>query len=848
MSLLYSLFNVGDCVVVNSSQERAWIVFKHPLQPNDEYVTLDIKMQLDGRLVKHVPSNDITVVTYDDIEIRNQVTTRSNRDSLALDIDNVANESDSDTSGSDINANVPRPIDNRLTRSSVFRAIKDCFSWRTYQPSNKLYNILKEGMNLPKGWIRSIISNDRDNISNPVPQDDDSNAESSNTKQLTPHQNLVLCTISCLFSGYTNANPNTKDHSTMTQHAFDIKRSTHSRIVNRLVATDGTLACKPRNDKGLSVFNSHSKRKASFTAFQTFKKRKNNEFRKTYTRIPNEILKSQFEALPAVERNAYELIAARDRNRAMFLWDELKHLLIRTKGKISYRTMAAQLGNIVSPNTISNWLKQQEGFSVRKDRILPSLDLQAKTRRVIWAQSFWLFWYSARLVNMEKAIFVLVHMDEKWFYAIRTRTNCKVLTSIGLEQSDYRAHHKNHIGKEMYIVVTAYVLRDRNDITKGGTAIPVSLVRVGKMVTATKDSYKRVYRDDGSYHYPKRPENLLRRAGEEYFKPCELTGSSEGTSGKPKMSLLKVYQETIVPDLEEKVVRRYNNNGMRKVVIVKQEDGAGLHQDRTYLKAMQKMFDERGWLLFPQPSQSPVTNVHDACVFPMMSKAVSTLQALIFGSVMLKGEQLYETVNAVWTDDTNQLAMSRAFAGHHQIVLSIMHHEGDNSYLVEKGGLSFGIRTAYIPDHEGKGVIPVPLAPETECETTQGAYLNEQATRRLKYELPDVGDLDKARLSQQMVKLLYNLMDRENMPAGMKAVWDGIIQGAETDSDVDDDDVDDGVLRGNDDGYDGSSDSSSAVSCTIYSDECRSRSSSLGSFAEDETVSDLDLSLGQEDG
>jgi hypothetical protein len=58
-------------------------------------------------------------------------------------------------------------------------------------------------------------------------------------------------------------------------------------------------------------------------------------------------------------------------------------------------------------------------------------------------------------------------------------------------------------------------------------------------------------------------------------------------------------------------------------VIVKQEDGAGLHTDSTYLKGMKREFDRRDWLLFNQPSQSPVTNVHDACIFPMMSKAVT---------------------------------------------------------------------------------------------------------------------------------------------------------------------------------------------------------------------------------
>ena len=300
-----------------------------------------------------------------------------------------------------------------------------------------------------------------------------------------------------------------------------------------------------------------------------------------------------------------------------------------------------------------------------------------------------------------------------------------------------------------------------------------------------------------------------------------MTGSKEGTSKKPKISLLKVYQDIIIPDLEDKICKPYSNNGRRKVVIVKQEDGAGLHQDKTYLSTMRDMFEERGWLLFNQPSQSLVTNVHDACVFPMMSKKVSAVQAVMFGSVLLKGEQLFETVKSVWDDESNHVAMSRAFAGHHQIVLSIMHHDGDNRYLVEKGGLSFGIRTSFVPDHEGKGVIPIPIAPETEGETTQGEFLNERASRGLKYDLPEVSELDKFKLDKYMIKRLYDLMEHDKMPADMKCVWDEIIQQADTDSDVDDCDDDGSQNYESDSGSDGS-----LSSCTIYSNEERSDDSS----------------------
>ena len=85
-------------------------------------------------------------------------------------------------------------------------------------------------------------------------------------------------------------------------------------------------------------------------------------------------------------------MAQRDLERAEFLWDELKDLLFKTKGKISYRCMSAQLGNIVSHNTVRLWIKRQGGFRIRKDRILPSLDPAAKARWVVFAHSFWLFW------------------------------------------------------------------------------------------------------------------------------------------------------------------------------------------------------------------------------------------------------------------------------------------------------------------------------------------------------------------------------------------------------------------------------------------------------------------------
>jgi hypothetical protein len=89
------------------------------------------------------------------------------------------------------------------------------------------------------------------------------------------------------------------------------------------------------------------------------------------------------------------------------------------------------------------------------------------------------------------------------------------------------------------------------------------------------------------------------------------------------VSLLKVYQVIIIPATKSEIVNKYNDNGNKKVYIVEKEDGAVLHTDKTYLAEMNKIFEKKDWLIFNQPSQSPITNVHDTCIFLMMSKTIS---------------------------------------------------------------------------------------------------------------------------------------------------------------------------------------------------------------------------------
>ena len=127
--------------------------------------------------------------------------------------------------------------------------------------------------------------------------------------------------------------------------------------------------------------------------------------------IPHHTIKQDFNSLTDDEKDAYAVLAERDLVRSRTLWNELVEFLLKTKGKIPYSRMAAHLGGIVCENTIVHFLKQQEGFHTRKDRILPSLDAGAMFKRVVWAETFWWFWKCVACCPVNDVQFVLVQDD-----------------------------------------------------------------------------------------------------------------------------------------------------------------------------------------------------------------------------------------------------------------------------------------------------------------------------------------------------------------------------------------------------------------------------------------------------
>ena len=162
---------------------------------------------------------------------------------------------------------------------------------------------------------------------------------------------------------------------------------------------------------------------------------------------------------------------------------------------------------------------------------------------------------------------------------------------------------------------------------------------------------------------------------------CNLTGCDEGTDDDRKMSLLKLYKDKVIPAIEKKIVKKINEDGNRRqIMIVKQEDNAGPHVNTKYMSEMEAIFSERNWVVFNQPPQSPVTNVHDACIFSMMTRYVSRQQAVNYSNRQFQLEEINKVVMEVFFDKKNLVSMSRAFAGHHQLNL-LSHVESLSSFF-----------------------------------------------------------------------------------------------------------------------------------------------------------------------
>eukprot|EP00984_Skeletonema_dohrnii_P003083 scaffold1033_cov109-Skeletonema_dohrnii-CCMP3373.AAC.1 len=319
-----------------------------------------------------------------------------------------------------------------------------------------------------------------------------------------------------------------------------------------------------------------------------------------------------------------------------------------------------------------------------------------------------------------------------------------------------RIHHRNSIDKTLVICAMLFVPHG-NDMRKGGTAHKVTITRCGGMVKAKRDSYKRVNRPDGlGFHYPKVPENLLRKKGEHYFENWEITGSKvSDKDGNPKFALVEWVADIFMKDLldlcqelEAKLGKRIHVRG--------QWDNASPHTERLLLALIAELFGQYGWVWTTQPANSPLTNIMDAAIFPALAKMVSGLQGVLAGGRYLHCEVLWQLVKKAW-DDYPLDRIARTFVHHSQVAAAIYACDGGDEFVQERNGLSFGVRKAcrldYGDEEDGGAAMDLTSIEPRERvargviveEMQEGLDLEGEADKNTYDELAFIaGDVDDA--------------------------------------------------------------------------------------------------------
>jgi len=186
------------------------------------------------------------------------------------------------------------------------------------------------------------------------------------------------------------------------------------------------------------------------------------------------------------------------------------------------------------------------------------------------------------------------------------------------------------------------------------------------MVAAGQDSFSRVYKKDGSHHYPRLPENQLRVEGDKYFENWEITGStSSNKEGKGKYALTKWVDKELMPSLNS-LCQEIERDSNKRVWVRGQWDNVTPHIEKNLLKLIGDRFGEHGWVLTTQPPNSPLTNILDAAIFPAYAKEASALQGWERGGHYLHLSKLWEIVQWVWIEYSNE-KIARAFVHHSQV-------------------------------------------------------------------------------------------------------------------------------------------------------------------------------------
>lgn len=361
--------------------------------------------------------------------------------------------------------------------------------------------------------------------------------------------------------------------------------------------------------------------------------------------------------------------------RQPFIRDQIIESLRENPAK-SFDKVSEDIGHWCSSTTIQRWISSHSGYATYAERALPLLSTAQKAKHVQFSKHLLNNW---GLPRDQKILWV--NYDEKWFMGWVSRCNAKMCEILGLDKSHTYLKHKCHINKVMVAAFTAYAFKGNPE--NGGDGVKIGIFRVQGARIAKKDVRESRRDEDGKLKYDGK---IVRMKGDAYLVDCNVTGSDEGTSDKPKFALLALYRDHVFPE-----IARLTGPGGRYegYLPVFQGDNAGPHIDAAFLAYVENFCREKGWRWEPQAPQMPHMNNLDLAVFPMMSKRHSTLLRH-YSNMQAPHDEIWDATNSVW-NNMESAQIARGFVLAYRIARKVIQHKGDNAFL-QKQDFHSGVR------------------------------------------------------------------------------------------------------------------------------------------------------------
>jgi hypothetical protein len=293
--------------------------------------------------------------------------------------------------------------------------------------------------------------------------------------------------------------------------------------------------------------------------------------------------------------------------------------------------------------------------------------------------------------NLPRGRYLWMHFDEKWFWGLVLRAYAKACEMLGLDKQDFYAHHKSHIDKVMAVAIVGYAF-DTN-VENGGHGLKIGLFRCQGARIAKKLQRERVVDENGNYRYS---GPVIRRKGDTYLVDCNVTGSDEGTSDKPKFSLLSLFRDIVFPYIRDELVgpgKPYE--GFTPII---QGDLAGPHNDEAFVSFCQTFCAANGMHWIPQAPQMPYGNVLDLAVFPSMSKRHSLLLDS-YGRSVVPADRIWETAETVW-NDMPSATIARGYVLAYRTMKNVVKFKGKNNFLHD-ATFHAGVRESFYDTEKG---------------------------------------------------------------------------------------------------------------------------------------------------